>query len=129
MYRFRDGITSIPTYIITATIAAPALVYLGIEPLVAHLFVFYFGIFANITPPVALASFAAAGISGGNEMRTGFISMKLAIAGFIVPFMFVYNSSLLLIDTSFLDGVLVIITSVTGVVMLGTAVEGFSLQE
>ncbi|WNF38665.1 TRAP transporter permease [Bacillaceae bacterium IKA-2] len=119
------GLPSIPTYIITATIAAPALVYLGIEPLVAHLFVFYFGIFANITPPVALASFAAAGISGGNEMRTGFISMKLAIAGFIVPFMFVYNSSLLLIDTSFLDGVLVIITSVTGVVMLGTAVEGF----
>lgn len=119
------GLPSIPTYIITATIAAPALVYLGIEPLVAHLFVFYFGIFANITPPVALASFAAAGISGGNEMRTGFVSMKLAIAGFIVPFMFVYNSALLLIDITVLEGVLVVISSVTGVVMLGTAVEGF----
>lgn len=119
------GLPSIPTYIITATIAAPALVYLGIQPLVAHLFVFYFGIFANITPPVALASFAAAGISGGNEMRTGFVSMKLAIAGFIVPFMFVYNSSLLLIDTTLVEGVLVVITSVTGVIMLGTAAEGF----
>ncbi|OIJ08173.1 C4-dicarboxylate ABC transporter permease [Anaerobacillus arseniciselenatis] len=121
------GLPSIPTYIITATMAAPALIHLGIQPLVAHLFVFYFGIFANITPPVALASFAAAGISGGNEMRTGFASMKLAIAGFIVPFMFVYNSSLLLIDTTFLQGVLVVITSITGVVMLGTAVEGYFL--
>lgn len=121
------GLPSIPTYIITATMAAPALVHLGIEPLVAHLFVFYFGIFANITPPVALASFAAAGISGGNEMRTGFVSMKLAIAGFIVPFMFVYNSSLLLINTTFIEGLLVVITSVAGVVMLGTAAEGFFL--
>ncbi len=121
------GLPSIPTYIITATMAAPALVQLGVPPLVAHLFVFYFGIFANITPPVALASFAAAGISGGNEMRTGFISMKLAIAGFIVPYMFVYNNSLLLINTTLLEGTLVVITSVTGVVMLGTAAEGYFL--
>ncbi|MCT8139347.1 TRAP transporter permease [Anaerobacillus sp. CMMVII] len=121
------GLPSIPTYIITATMAAPALVQLGIEPLVAHLFVFYFGIFANITPPVALASFAAAGISGGNEMRTGFVSMKLAIAGFIVPYMFVFNKSLLLIDTTIMGGILVIITSVTGVMMLGTAAEGYFL--
>ncbi|MGO4889577.1 TRAP transporter permease [Anaerobacillus sp. MEB173] len=119
------GLPSIPTYIITATMAAPALVQLGIEPLVAHLFVFYFGIFANITPPVALASFAAAGISGGNEMRTGFVSMKLAIAGFIVPFLFVYNDSLLLINTTFTEGALVLITSVAGVMMLGAAAEGY----
>lgn len=119
------GLPSIPTYIITATMAAPALVQLGIEPFVAHLFVFYFGIFANITPPVALAAFAAAGISGGDPMKTGFTSMKLAIAGFIVPFMFVYNSSLLLIDTTFATGIVVVITSITAVVMLGTAAEGY----
>ncbi|WP_100400225.1 TRAP transporter permease [Bacillus sp. FJAT-44742] len=119
------GLPSIPTYIITATMAAPALVQLGIEPLVAHLFVFYFGIFANITPPVALASFAAAGISGGNAMRTGFVSMKLAIAGFIVPYLFVYNDSLLLTNTTFGEGVLVVFTSVLGVMMLGTAAEGY----
>ncbi|MBU8906589.1 TRAP transporter permease [Desertibacillus haloalkaliphilus] len=119
------GLPSIPTYIITATMAAPALVQLGIEPLVAHLFVFYFGIFANITPPVALAAFAAAGISGGQEMRTGFMSMKLAIAGFIVPFLFVYNDSLLLTNTTLTEGILVVATSVAGVVMLGTAAEGY----
>ncbi|PYZ92648.1 C4-dicarboxylate ABC transporter permease [Salipaludibacillus keqinensis] len=123
------GLPSIPTYIITATMAAPALVQLGIEPLVAHLFVFYFGIFANITPPVALASFAAAGISGGGQMRTGFISMKLAIAGFIVPYIFVYNNNLLLINTTFLEGVLVVVTSITGVVMLGIAAEGYFLTK
>jgi TRAP transporter 4TM/12TM fusion protein len=119
------GLPSIPTYIITATMAAPALVQLGIEPFVAHLFVFYFGIFANLTPPVALAAFAAAGISGGNAMKTGFTSMKLAIAGFIVPFMFVYNNSLLMIDTTWGEGIIVVVTSITGVVMLGTAVEGY----
>lgn len=119
------GLPSIPTYIITATMAAPALVELGIQPFVAHMFVFYFGIFANITPPVALASFAAAGISGGDPMKTGFTSMKLAIAGFIVPFLFVYNSSLLLIDTTWMEGTFVTLTSVAGVIMLGTAAEGY----
>ena len=119
------GLPSIPTYIITATMAAPALVSLGVEPLVAHLFVFYFGLFANITPPVALAAFAAAGISGGDQMKTGFVSMKLAIAGFIVPYMFVYNNSLLLIDTTFTEGAIVVVTAVTGVIMLATATEGY----
>ncbi|WP_240374946.1 TRAP transporter permease [Bacillus piscicola] len=119
------GLPSIPTYIITATMAAPALVQLGIEPLVAHLFVFYFGIFANITPPVALAAFAASGIAGGQAMRTGFISMKLAVAGFIVPYLFVFNDSLLLIHTTIGEGILVVVTSVLGVIMLGTATEGY----
>ncbi|WP_027390145.1 TRAP transporter permease [Chrysiogenes arsenatis] len=118
------GLPSIPTYIITATIAAPALVELGIQPLVAHLFVFYFGIFANITPPVALASFAAAGISGGDQMKTGMMSMKLSIAGFIVPYIFVYNNALLLINTTFLEGTIVTLTSIVGVTMLGVAAEG-----
>lgn len=121
------GLPSIPTYIITSTMAAPALVKLGVEPFVAHMFVFYFGLFANLTPPVALAAFAAAGLSGGSPMRTGFTSMKLAIAGFIVPFAFVYNNSLLMIDTSLTEGILVVITSVTGVVMLGIAAEDYLL--
>ncbi|MGY4688520.1 TRAP transporter permease [Salibacterium sp. K-3] len=123
------GLPSIPTYIITSTMAAPALVELGIEALVAHLFVFYFGIFANITPPVALASFAAAGISGGNQMRTGFTSMKLAIAGFIVPYLFVYNDSLLLTNTTLGEGVIVTLSAVIGVVMLGVAAEGFLMTK
>lgn len=119
------GLPSIPAYLITATMAAPALVRLGIDPIVSHLFVFYFAMFANITPPVALASFAAAGISGGNPMKTGFESMKLSIAGFIVPYMFVYNSALLLRDTTILQGIMVTVTSIIGVIMLGSAAEGY----
>lgn len=119
------GLPSIPAYLITATMAAPALVQLGIEPIVAHLFVFYFAMFANITPPVALASFAAAGISGGNAMRTGFESMKLSMAGFIVPYMFVYNKALLLQGTGLAEGLMVTVTAIIGVVMLGSAAEGY----
>ncbi len=119
------GLPSIPAYLITATMAAPALIQLDIEPIVAHLFVFYFAMFANITPPVALASFAAAGISGGNAMKTGVESLKLSIAGFIVPYMFVYNSALLLRGTSFMQGVLVVVTAIIGVTMLASAAEGY----
>ncbi|MFH2115398.1 MAG: TRAP transporter permease [Spirochaetota bacterium] len=121
------GLPSIPAYLITATMAAPALVRLGIDPLVAHLFVFYFAMFANITPPVALASFAAAGISGGNPMRTGYASLKLSLAGFIVPYMFVYNGALLLRNTTWGQGILVVATSIVGVILLGAAVEGYLL--
>ncbi|SDI47621.1 TRAP transporter permease [Natribacillus halophilus] len=123
------GMPSIPAYIITATMAAPALVQLGVQPVVAHLFVFYFGIFANITPPVALAAFAAAGLSGGSPMRTGFHALKLALAGFVVPFMFVYNESLLLIDTALLNSILVIITATVGVLMIGIAAERYFLYK
>jgi len=122
------GLPSIPAYLITATMAAPALVRLGIDPLVAHLFVFYFAMFANITPPVALASFAAAGLSGGSPMRTGFTSLKLSLAGFIVPYMFVYNDALLLQGTGFVEGALVMLTSICGVLVLGTAVEGYLIS-
>jgi TRAP transporter 4TM/12TM fusion protein len=119
------GLPSIPAYLITATMAAPALVRLGIDPLVSHLFVFYFAMFANITPPVALAAFAAAGISGGSPMKTGYASLKLSLAGFIVPYMFVYNDALLLHGTTLAEGLLVMLTSVSGVIMLGAAVEGY----
>ncbi|KZE64002.1 C4-dicarboxylate ABC transporter permease [Fictibacillus phosphorivorans] len=132
------GLPSIPCYIITATMAAPALANFDVPVLVAHMFVFYFGIFANITPPVALAAFAGAGISGGDPMKTGFQSLKLAIAGFIVPFMFVYNPAMLMIDTSNLpigakefplpatiEVIMVIFTSTLGVIALSAAAEGY----
>jgi len=123
------GLPSIPAYLITATMAAPALVRLGIDPLVSHLFVFYFAMFANITPPVALASFAAAGLSGGSPMKTGFTSLKLSLAGFIVPYMFVYNDALLLQGTGFFEGFLVMMTSISGVLILGTAIEGYFISK
>lgn len=133
------GLPSIPAYIITATMAAPAIAGLGVPVLVAHLFVFYFGLFANITPPVALASFAGAGIAGGDPMKTGWQSLKLALAGFIVPFMFVYNPAMLYIDTTgltsmnvtefpappILSMIMIAVTSIVGVISLGAAVEGY----
>ncbi len=132
------GLPSIPAYIITATMVAPTLADFGIPILVAHLFVFYFGIFANITPPVALASFAGAGLAGGNPMKTGFISVRLSLAGFIVPYLFVYQPALLLIDptglpmnavdfpmASILDIAIVATTSIAGVIGIGAAIEGY----
>jgi len=119
------GLPSIPSYLITATIAAPALVELGQPEIAAHMFCFYFAMFANLTPPVALASFAAAGLSGGNPMKTGWASVKLALAGFIVPFMFVYNPQLLLENVTFLSGARVVITSCVGVLLIAASVEGY----
>lgn len=132
------GLPSIPAYIITATMAAPALAEFGLPIIVAHLFVFYYGIFANITPPVALASFAAAGLSGGNAMRTSFISVRLAIAGFMVPFLFVYQPALLMIDTTNIATnttefsmapistiLLVSVTAIIGITGLSAAIEGY----
>lgn len=123
------GLPSIPAYLITASMAAPALIKLGIPALAAHLFVFYFAMFANITPPVALASFAAAGISGGDPMKTGLQSVRLSLAGFIVPYIFVYNTALLLLDTTALIALRVTITAIIGVTMIGMATEGFALTE
>lgn len=119
------GVPSIPAYIITATIAAPALHKLGVPIVAAHLFAFYYAMFANLTPPVALAAFAASGISGGDPMKTGLASVKLAIAGFIVPFMFVYSPQLLLIDTGLLEGIRVAVGACIGVFLIGASVEGY----
>ncbi|MDR0827999.1 MAG: TRAP transporter permease [Desulfovibrio sp.] len=119
------GVPSIPAYIITASIAAPALAKLGIPAISAHMFSFYYAMFANLTPPVALAAFAAAGLSGGDPVKTGFAAVKLALAGFIVPYMFVYSPQLMLIDTTFLEGVRVVIGACLGVFLIGVAVEGY----
>jgi TRAP transporter 4TM/12TM fusion protein len=118
------GVPSIPAYIITATIAAPALTKLGIPAISAHMFSFYYAMFANLTPPVALAAFAAAGLSGGDPVKTGFSAVKLALAGFIVPYMFIYSPQLLLIDTSLLEGLRVTAGACLGVLLIGMAVEG-----
>ena len=119
------GLPSIPSYLITATIAAPALVELGQAEIAAHMFCFYFAMFANLTPPVALAAFAAAGLSGGSPMKTGWQSVKLALVGFIVPFMFVYNPQLLLEKVTLLSGIQVVVTSCVGVLLIAAAVEGY----
>ena len=129
------GLPSIPCYIITSTMAAPILLNLPLfrelagsndtAVFVAHMFVFYFGIFANLTPPVALAAYAGAGISGGSPNATGVQAMKLAIAGFVVPYMFVFAHSMLMIDATWLNVATVAVTGVVGVGLLAVAVEGY----
>ena len=129
------GLPSIPTYIITSTMAAPILLQLPLyrelagstetATFVAHMFVFYFGIFANITPPVALAAFAGAGVAGGDPNKTGFQAMKLAIAGFIVPFMFVFSHEMLMIDATIMNIILITVTSLIGVFLLSIMTEGY----
>lgn len=120
-----SGIPTTATYIILAMIASPALTKLGVSPLAAHMFVLYFGVVADLTPPVALAAYAGAGIADSNPFWTGFTAVKLAIAAFIVPFVFVYSPTLLLQDVSFVEGGLAIITAIIGIWALAVAVEGF----
>lgn len=121
------GMTSIPCYLVLVILVAPALIQLGVVPIAAHLFVFYFGLISFITPPVAIAAYVASGISGGDPFRTGFIAMRLAIASYIVPFLFVYNPSLLLMGS--IGGIiLAVITSVIGIGLLSIGVEGFLLK-
>ncbi|MBO8178137.1 MAG: TRAP transporter permease [Bacillus sp. (in: Bacteria)] len=119
------GSPTTANYVITSTIAAPAIILLGVPELAAHLFVFYFGIIADITPPVALAAFAAAGVSGGEPIRTGLNSAKLAIAAFIIPYMFVYNPALLMIDTTIPHLLWVIFTAISGMIAIGAGMIGY----
>src|SRR5690625_899010 len=125
------GSPTTANYIITSTIALPAILALNdllpvsIEILAAHMFVFYFGIVADITPPVALAAFAATGISGGNPIRTGVNASKLAIAAFIIPYMFVFQPELLMIDTNFFEILLILVTAIAGMIAIGAGMIGY----
>jgi TRAP transporter 4TM/12TM fusion protein len=119
------GLPTTATYIVLATMAAPALTELGVPILAAHLFVLYFGVVADLTPPAALAAYAGAGISGSNPLKTGLTAVKLAIAGFVVPFVFAYSPSLLLIDTNAVQVILITGSSILGVFALAAAVLGY----
>ena len=92
------GLPTVAAYLLLVVVVAPALAELGVSLIASHMFIFYFGVISSITPPVALAAFAASGISGANAMRTGFLSCRLAITGFIVPFLFVYYPEILLLE-------------------------------
>lgn len=121
------GVPTTANYLITSTITAPAVVQLGVPMLAAHMFTFYFGIIADITPPVALAAYAGSAIAKSNPFKTGLVATKLAIAAFLIPYIFVYSPSLLLINTTPLQVVQIIITSVIGMLGVGAAMEGYFL--
>jgi TRAP transporter 4TM/12TM fusion protein len=122
------GVPTTANYIITSTIAAPALLTLGVAALPAHLFVFYFGIIADLTPPVALAAYAGAAIAQANPMKTGVTATRLAIGAFILPYIFVLSPQLLLIDVTFLGVLQPIVTSIVGMSSLGAALTGFLVR-
>lgn len=119
------GVPTTANYVITSTIAAPALVQMGVPILAAHMFVFYFGIIADVTPPVALAAYAGAAISGGNPLKTGVNASKLAIAAFIIPYIFVFSPQLLMIDASVESLITVAVTSLIGMVGLSSSMIGY----
>ena len=121
------GIPTTATYIILVAVAAPALAQLQVEPLVAHFFVFYYGVLADITPPVALAAYAAAGIAGSNPFKTGNTAFRLGIAKALVPFVFVYSPALLLVADGFTWWLFTVtlIGAMLGIASLGVAFSGF----
>ena len=89
------GLPTTAAYVLTAALAAPALERMGVDPLAAHLFCFYFAIIACVTPPVSICAYAGAGIADADPVKTGFIAAKLALVGFVIPYMFVYNPALI----------------------------------
>ena len=119
------GVPTTANYCIMASTCAPILITLGIPKVAAHFFVFYFGIVADITPPVALAAYAGSAIAKSNPMKTGINATKLAIAAFIVPYIFAMNPSMLLMDQGVLAAVQVIITSCLGIFGIAAALEGY----
>ena len=123
------GVPTTAQYIITSTLAAPALAGMGISMQSAHLFCLYFGVLADVTPPVALATYAAAGIARSDPLKTGFTALATAAAGFVVPYMFVYNPYLMLQGGSVVDTVVGTVTALIGIIGLASAVQGFLVKD
>ena len=119
------GVPTTANYCIMATTCAPILIKLGINPIASHFFVFYFGIVADITPPVALAAYAGSAIAKSDPMKTGVNATKLAIAAFIIPYIFALEPSLLLMNEGFLSAALGIVTSLIGMFGIAMGLEGF----
>ncbi|SFT40509.1 TRAP transporter, 4TM/12TM fusion protein [Halomonas saccharevitans] len=125
------GLPTTANYIVVSALLAPVIVQLGeqnglLVPLIAvHLFVFYFGIMADVTPPVGLASFAAAAVSGGDPIRTGFQAFYYSLRTAALPFLFIFNTDLLLIDVSWLQGILIFVVATVAMLIFAAATQGF----
>ena len=123
------GLPTTAKYIVLASMAAPAIMKFGVPIMAAHLFIFYFGIIADLTPPVALAAYAGAGIAGADPVKTGMTGLKLAMAGFMIPYIFAYNPALLLIDTNVAEILVIIVSSLLGAFALALAGSGFWMRK
>lgn len=123
------GVPTTANYLITSTIAASAIIGLGYEPLAAHMFVFYFGIIADVTPPVALAAMAGAAIAKSDPLKTGIEATKLSIGAFIIPYMFIFNPDILMINTTISDIIPILITSLIGMFGVSAGLEGYVFRK
>ena len=122
------GVPTTATYCIMAATCAPILVQMGVPTVAAHFFVFYFGIVADLTPPVALAAYAGAAIAKASPMKTAVTATKLAIGAFIVPYAFAMSPAMLLIDTNVLEVILICITAFIGICCISASLEGYLLE-
>lgn len=118
------GLPSVPTYLLLAIIVAPAIVKLGVSPLASHMFIFYYGALADITPPLAVSAYVAAGIAGANPFRTSLTATRLAAAGFVVPFLFVRNQALLMHGASIPQIAWAALIGLAAIIALAALVEG-----
>ena len=119
------GLPTTACYIVTATIAAPALMKLGVNPLAAHMFTYYFACLSNLTPPVAIASYGAAGLSGQSPSAVGWTGFRISLAGFLIPFTFIFNPELLLVGGDYVSITISTITSIIGVIALASSLQNF----
>jgi len=119
------GLPTTANYIVCSTIIAPALVGMKVLPLAAHMFVFYFGIMADLTPPVCLAAFTGAGIAGADPTKTGFTATKIALCSYIMPYMFVFNPMILLNHVVWHELIILAVSAMLGVIILAGALEGW----
>ncbi|MGE5253925.1 MAG: TRAP transporter permease, partial [Planctomycetaceae bacterium] len=122
------GLTTTAVYVTVAALVIPTLIKMGIHPMAAHMFALYYGCLSAITPPVAIGAYAAAGLADANPMRTGFTAWRLGIAGFIVPFMFVYAPEILL-EGGWMSTLSTSLTALIGIFCLGSCVEGWMFKE
>ena len=123
------GVPTTANYLIMATITAPILTEMGLPVLASHMFVFYFGIVADITPPVALAAYAGSAIAHSNPLKTGVMATRLAITAFIIPYIFAFNPKMLFIEATTLEVVLIIVSSLVGIFALSAALEGYMFKK
>ena len=122
------GVPTTANYCIMASTCAPILITIGVPKMAAHFFVFYFGIVADITPPVALAAYAGSAIAKSNPMKTGINASKLAIGAFVVPYIFCMNPAMLLIDVTAFKVIQIIVTSLIGIFGVAAAMNGYLFQ-
>ena len=125
------GIPTTANYLIMVTVAAPALVQMGVEPIVAHFFVFYYGVLADITPPVALAAYAAAGMANSDPFKTGNTAFRLGLGKALVPFVFVFSPALLLVTKGFTWSAFAVVFTacIFSILLLAAALSRYMLVE